>query len=63
MLICQLIAAVKVELGLEIHPLAKQPFMTAFSPTKLEKLGTWQARILFRDVWHFFIALYRGTLG
>ena len=67
MLICQLSAAVKVELRLESHPLAKPPFMTVFSKThgliNLEELGTWQARILFRNVWHFFFVLYRGTLG
>ena len=63
----QLSVAVKIELGLESHPLAKQPFLTAFckthGPTKLEELGTWQASILFRILWPFFFVLYRGTLG
>ena len=48
----------KIELGLDSHPHAKQPFLTAFSktnmPSIIEELGTWQARLWFRNPQRIF---------
>ena len=44
----------KFELVVESQPPPKQPVLTAISkithPTSIEKLGTWQASILFRNL-------------
>ena len=57
----------KFNLDLKASLRTKRPFLTAFSkrngPTKIEKLGTWQDSIWFRNLWRFFSVLYRGTLG
>ena len=57
----------KVGLEKESQPLSKLPFLTAFSKikgsTKIEKLGTQQDDILFRNSVHFFNILYSGTIG
>ena len=54
----QLSGAVKVHLGLKKQPLQKRSFLTAFSKihgtTKLEKLGSWQSSIWFKNLWPFF---------
>ena len=51
----------------ESQPPPKRPFLTPFSkihgPTKIEKLGTWQNSIRFRNLWPFIFVLYWGTLG
>ena len=61
------VPTVKDELDFESQPPPLQQFLTEItknnSPTKIEKLGTWQASILFINLWRFFLILYRGTQG
>ena len=51
--------AVKDELCFESQQPLKNPFLTAISkiyrPTKIEKRGTWQANILFRNLRRIFL--------
>ena len=58
------VSVVKVKLGLESQPAPKWPFLTAISkiscPSKIEKLGIWQASILFKKIWRFYFVFLPG---